>query len=163
MRLGCFGSPLAQCIRDLKFRGHWKIAQWLGQQLAQSLPAGLDDGSLVVCPVPMFWARRWRRGYNQATLIADALARTRGWPMIRLLRRSQHRPPQTSVPASKRSLNVRNSFAVVHVDLSGHEVVLVDDVKTTGATLTACSRLLCQAGAQRITIAVAAVADTRLG
>ena len=56
---------------------------------------------------------------------------------------------------------MRNSFAIEAVDLTGHEVLLIDDVKTTGATLSACTRLLKQAGALSVHVAVIAVADPK--
>jgi ComF family protein len=112
----------------------------------------------LVCPVPMPWQRRLRRGYNQSALIGDAFSARCDWPVVPLLRRARYTPPQSALIASHRTRNVRRSFEVSRVDLSGWDVWLVDDVKTTGATLSACARLLKRAGADRVNVAVAAVA-----
>jgi len=122
-----------------------------------------DSKPVVVCPVPMHWARRIGRGYNQAHLIGSALARDRRWPIARLLKRTRYTPPQTAVGPSRRVANVRQSFAIKRVDLTGWHVWLVDDVKTSGATLNACARLLRRAGAQQVNAAVVAVAHPRGG
>jgi ComF family protein len=163
VRLGEYADPLDQWIVEMKFRRGWWYAPWMGIQLAQALGRAID-GPCVVCPVPMPWPRRWRRGYNQAFLMAEALAQARGWPMTRLLRRTRYTAPQTAVAPSRRTDNIRGSFALRSpVDLAGWTLCLVDDVKTTGATASACARLLRDAGAERVILAVAAVADPRGG
>ncbi|MCC7203647.1 MAG: ComF family protein, partial [Phycisphaeraceae bacterium] len=123
-------------------------------------PDALPDNAprIAVCPVPMHWMRRWKRGYNQSFLIAEALARQTGYPLVELLRRTRRTPPQTAVTHSMRRANVRGSFAIRPVDAAGWTIWLVDDVKTTGATARACATLLRQAGAEHVNLAVVAVA-----
>ncbi|MFA9476807.1 ComF family protein [Phycisphaerales bacterium AB-hyl4] len=160
-RLGLYEEPLAGWVRASKFAGDWRRALWFGGQLGEAIGSPTGGAPVAVVPVPMHWARRWRRGYNQARLIADGLVRARGWPMVDVLHRPRRRPPQTAVLPEHRGINVADSFAIEPIDLSGWEVVLVDDVKTSGATLSACGRLLREAGAKSIVAAVAAVADPR--
>jgi ComF family protein len=160
-RLGFYGEPIDEWIRLLKFHRRWRFGGWLGGQLAQSIAPPHEPTKLIVCPVPMHRLRRWRRGYNQADLIARAVAEARGWRFAPILKRSRHTPPQTAVAASRRHDNVRHSFDIEPVDLAGHDVVLIDDVKTTGATLGTCTRLLKQAGARSVHAAVIAVADPK--
>ena len=81
--------------------------------------------------------------------------------MAPLLRRTRFVRAQTAIAPTRRYVNVRRSFGVRHLDLTGWSVWLVDDVKTTGATLTSCARLLRGAGARKINVAVVAVADPR--
>ena len=158
-RLGAYGPPLDSWIRSMKFARQWSWCSWFGRHLAESI-GSVDSGrAAVACPVPMHWTRRWPRGFNQAQLIGEALAKTRRWPIASLLGRGRHTLPQTSVPHSRRSANVRGSFQLRPVDLAGHDVWLVDDVTTTGSTLRACATLLRRAGAKRINVAVVAVAD----
>lgn len=161
-RLGPYSTPLDERVRRMKFQGQWRWAQWMGEALAEVVDAPFDASRFVVCPVPMHWTRRWRRGFNQSALMADRLAKRRGWRTAALLRRARATPPQTAVAPSSRGANVRGAFALAcAADLSGHEVLLVDDVKTSGATLSTCARLLRRAGAQQVRVAVAAVADPR--
>ena len=177
-RLGFYGDPLDDWIRDLKFHRRWRYGQWFGQQLAESLnipsstpsentpsktsgAGGRSGGGGIVCPVPMHRFRRWHRGYNQADLIARAAAKSLGLTCAPILKRTRHTPPQTAIAPSRRHDNVRHSFDIEKVDLAGHDVILIDDVKTTGATLTACTRLLTAAGARSVHAAVVAVADPK--
>lgn len=146
-------------IRRMKFGREWSRAGWLGERLAQVMPTPLDEAHLLVCAVPMHWTRRWKRGYDQAELMARSLAKQRGWRFARLLRRTRRTRPQVDVHRSERRANVRRAFAVEPVDLTGHDVVLVDDVLTTGATARGCARLLRKAGARTVHLAVAAVAE----
>ncbi len=161
VRLGPYKSPLSDWIVAMKFQRQWSWAPWLGQRLASALPPITTSENVAVCPVPMHWRRRWHRGYNQAHLIAQTIAHQRHWPLVPLLQRVRHTPPQTRIAPSQRHANVRDSFACRPHDLTGWTVWLVDDVKTTGATLNACAKLLQARGAERIFTAVAAVADPR--
>jgi ComF family protein len=158
-RLGPYAEPIDQWIRAMKFARQWCWAPWFGRQLAHAVGQPFDHAKVVVCPVPMHWLRRYNRGYNQAQLMAKALAKARRWPTANLLRRTRHTPPQTAVAPSRRHHNVRGSFAIATVDLTNYEIILVDDVKTSGATLGECARLLRHAGARSVHAAVAAVAD----
>lgn len=160
-RLAFYGEPVDEWVRLLKFRRRWRYAQWMGKHLADTIDVPPNHDKLIVCAVPMHRLRRWHRGYNQADLIAHAVAEARGWTFAPILKRTRHTPPQTAIAPSRRHDNVRQSFAIESVDLSGYEVILIDDVKTTGATLSACTRLLKQAGARSIHAAVVAVADPK--
>ena len=158
-RLSAYQEPMEDWIKAMKFGRQWPWAKWLGGHLADRLPQPVEPGKIVIVAVPMHWARRWRRGFNQAELMAKVIGKQHGWPVLPLLRRTRHTQPQPAVAASARHLNVRDSFAMHGVDLTGYQVVLVDDIKTTGATANVCCKLLTKAGARSIHLAVAAVAD----
>jgi ComF family protein len=159
VRLGVYKPPVSDWILAMKFHKSWLWGRWFGERLAERIGDVPDTRRVVVCPVPMYFLRRWKRGYNQAELIAGSLAKARGWPLARLLRRRKYSSPQTSVPVSDRLANIRATFAPRRIDLRGWDVWLVDDVKTTGSTAGACARLLKQMGAAHVNLAVAAVAD----
>ena len=160
IRLNAYTEPMRQWIVSMKFARGWTWGPWLGRQLAEVIrPIADRSPPPVVCPVPMHWTRRLYRGYNQAELIASSLARQLGWARASLLRRVRYTQPQISVPPSQRPANIRRSIAMADLSLEGWDVWLVDDVKTTGSTLSACARLLRRAGAKKVYIAVAAVAD----
>lgn len=158
VRLGPYQPPLAEWIIAMKFRHEWIWAEWFGRQLAGAI-GDSSPGPCVVCPVPMHFRRRFMRGYNQSELIAAELARRQGWLCVPLLNRRRYNAPQTQTIASKRKSNVRGTFALGSFPIRGCEVWLVDDVKTTGATLEACAKLLRRAGAARVNLAVIAATD----
>lgn len=160
-RLALYDEPMDGWIKQMKFGRQWSWASCYGKLLAHRVGEPIDPDKIVVTYVPMHWRRRWRRGFNQAELMARALAKTRGWPMVPLLRRTDWTPPQPSVVASQREANVRQSFALREVDLQGWQVLLIDDIKTSGATLGTCSRLMKSAGARSIQVGIAAVADPK--
>lgn len=161
VRLGPYEEPIEQWIVGMKFGRVWTWAKWFGRELSGVTSEIGDVKKTMVCHVPMPRIRRWRRGYNQARLIAHAMAKASYLPLVPVLKRKGWQPPQTQLTASQRLENVRNSFAIANVDLTGWHVWLVDDVKTTGATLSACARLLKRAGAASVHAAVVAVADPK--
>ena len=157
-RLSAYAEPVDGWIRDLKFAGGWSLAPWLGRQLARALPSAAPPPTLVVA-VPLHWSRRWRRGYNQARLMSRALASELNLEEAAPLRRRHAARPQSRLSKTARAANLRRAFAAHPIDLTAHRILLVDDVKTTGATLATCTRLLKKQGALTVDCAVAAVTD----
>lgn len=158
-RLSLYDEPIEGWLKQMKFGKQWTWGRYFGAFLAPRVGEPMLSDRVVVTAVPMHWRRRWRRGFNQAELIGRELAKRRGWAYLPLLKRRHWTPPQPSVVASQREANVRASMQARAVDLKGYEVILVDDIKTTGSTLSACCHELKQCGAVSIHIAVAAVAD----
>jgi ComF family protein len=105
----------------------------------------------AIVPVPLGWLRRRTRGYNQAELMAGEIARLLGIPLERrALRRVRRTAPQArQADADKRRENMRSAFAPGPRPVSGN-VLLIDDVSTTGATLDACSEALLGGGAETV-------------
>ena len=113
----------------------------------------------VVVPVPLHRLRLWRRGFNQALLLAAGLARRFDRPLLRdALLRIRRTPSQQGLGAAARRRNVTPAAFAVHPRrrelVRGRAVLLVDDVLTTGATLEACARTLLRAGAARVDVLV---------
>jgi ComF family protein len=110
--------------------------------------------------VPLHWVRLARRRYNQAALLANALSRISGVPAVAdLLVRRRRTPSQGGLSAVGRHRNVQGAFAVGrrHADrVADRRVLLVDDVLTTGATVSACARALLRAGARAVDVAALA-------
>ena len=132
----------------------------LGELLAAALPR--EEQWDAVVPVPLHWRRRWRRGFNQSELLAHAVARRWGIPVIKALKRARYTPTQTGLSNTGRRKNVAAAFAAVRRHpVSGCRILLVDDVMTTGSTAAACARVLRQAGAAGITLLTVARADRR--
>ena len=146
---GVYAGPLREAVQRLKFAGKPALARPLAdlilEQWAPWLP-GVD----VVIPVPLARAREAARGFNQAALLAERLARGLGARLeLRCLARSRDTAPQTDLDTAQRRANVLGAFtasaAVAHRDLA-----LVDDVLTTGATVSECARVLRRAGARSV-------------
>ena len=119
----------------------------------------LSNCDLIV-PVPLHWARLFKRRYNQAALLANILGQSSGRRVApRLLQRVKATPSQGRLSRTSRERNVASAFRVhpsATEELRGRRVLLVDDVFTTGATVSACSRALKRAGADGVDVLVLA-------
>ena len=160
--LGPYVGNLRALILQLKFKGRERLSKRLGDLLVPVWDA-IEElhraESAVVVPVPLHASRERERGFNQAEVLARALTRKLGkeWrgrgPQVeaRCLLRTRPTPPQTGLSFAARRENVRGVFVVSPAKpLSGRVVVLVDDVMTTGATLSACAAVLKRAGVLRV-------------
>ena len=117
----------------------------------------------MVVPVPLFRARQRQRGFNQAELIArvalkiHAARRPAAPGRTPVLERKRETQSQTGLTSHQRRENMRGAFAVAQPDaIRGQEVVVVDDVYTTGATVSECARILLRAGASKVWVATVA-------
>lgn len=158
---GIYAGNLRQAILRLKFSREERLGARLGAMLRvpwESLPVKAEFGPALIVPVPLHRLRRRERGFNQSELLADGLIRT--WkrhgaaaPELAAggLVRQRATPPQTGLSVSARRENLRGAFEVPAPEVVRQRVlVLVDDVMTTGATLSACARALRRAGAAQI-------------
>jgi ComF family protein len=150
---GEYGGALAQAIRRFKYDRRPDLARPLGALVARA--AAGSEAALVV-PVPLHPARLARRGYNQAVLLGRITARSLGARFdARGLRRLRLGAAQARLERAERLAAVEGAFAARR-DLSGQDVLLVDDVATTGATLAACAAALRVRGAHPIEAVVVA-------
>jgi ComF family protein len=153
-----YGGALAAAIGSLKYEGRVDRARPLGHLLLGALaPLRTSPPSLVV-PVPLHPRRAELRGYNQAALLARPVARALGARFAVALRRERDTLAQATLDRELRLRNMRGAFSAV-TRVEGESVLLVDDVRTTGATLEACSAALLGAGAKDVRTLVLAVAD----
>jgi ComF family protein len=116
-------------------------------------PLPLGPATAVV-PVPTLPSRIRRRGYNQAFLLAEGVARAKGLPLLKAVRRISGVASQVSLPLEERATNVEASFETVAGGSwrgTHRHVILVDDVLTTGATAAAVARVLASAGVEAVT------------
>lgn len=153
---GLFGGPLADAIHAFKYGNRPALARPLGAWLAARAP--LPSGALVVS-VPLARGRRIERGYDQAALLADALCRAAGARRARAaLARKRETPPQVGRSREERVRNVAGAFVATPA-VAGRDVVLVDDVVTTGATADSAAGALRQAGARSVVVVALARAE----
>ena len=143
---GEYRDGLEAVIHAFKFERH----EFLDRPLTELMAATLRDRDFdAVVPVPMHRVKKRKRGYNQAELLAVALAERLRLPMLPLLEKTKEKRTQSKLARADRAGNVRNTFAA-HSLADGKSVLLVDDVCTTGETLRACARKLITAGASRV-------------
>jgi ComF family protein len=148
-------GPLPAVIHSLKYRRRLQLARPLGRLLAAAFAHHWQPGEIdAVLPVPLHPRRMRQRGFNQTYLLLR-----RGWknggalpPVARgLLQRWRATPPQTGLERAARLENTRGAFRVpLPQTVAGRSLLLVDDVRTTGATAAACAGALLAAGARRV-------------
>lgn len=145
------GSGYCEIVRRFKYGGDIALGLWASRLLGDYLAcSGLYGRVQAVVPVPLHWRKRLSRGFNQAEIIARGVAQRLGEvPVVpHLLRRRRYTATQTRRSASSRAGNVRGAFALdrreaLRLRKAGiRYILLVDDVLTTGATLSECIRLL---------------------
>ncbi|BBL79106.1 amidophosphoribosyltransferase [Rubrobacter xylanophilus] len=135
-----------EVVHALKYQGYTRLARALCAPLMASV---LSEGRFdLVVPVPLHPSRQRRRGYNQAALLARALAGRIGVPFSDKLKAVRRTRDQVELTAAGRRENVRGAFE--SRGRVGGRVLLVDDVLTTGATMSECARVLLEAGASAV-------------
>lgn len=158
-----YGGAVAEAITRLKYGARPDLARPLSDLLWSAIArrAARMPRSLVVAPVPLHPVRLAERGFNQSALLARPVARRLGAPFVPLaLARVRDTPRQAALGRDARLGNVAGAFTVRQAHrLRGRAVLLVDDVRTTGATLDACARATLEAGAAWVGTAVLARAD----
>jgi ComF family protein len=164
-----YAGPMRAVIHAFKYAGHQTLGTSLAARLMEHPHLHLG-GIDVVVPVPLYPWRRIVRGFNQAERIASAL----GPPVLHALARRHWTTPQAGLHAQARGRNVRDAFALapratshgrrsLRSRLAGARVLVVDDVITTGATLSACARVLREAGVCDVRAATVARAEPHGG
>lgn len=154
-----YGLPLAPLIHKLKYRRHLTSGRLLGQLLAEYLTQHAQEDPDwqrpdLVIPTPMHWMGRWRRGFNQADILAGAAAKALDIPLAtRLVRRLKRTQSQKELTRAERQRNLRQAFSVENkAAVTGLRVALVDDVVTTTATVREVAQVLIKAGAKDVQV-----------
>jgi len=172
---GSYDGGLRELIHLLKYNGIRPAANVLGRMLAEALTAldpefeqatferGMfDQRAILVVPVPLYKTKRRQREFNQAELIARAALKSCASPerlqlAPDLLQRTRDTHSQIGLTSHQRRANLRGAFAVARAaEVTGRDVLLVDDVYTTGTTATECARVLRRAGARQVWVATVA-------
>ena len=143
-----YEGALREALHAFKFSGKRALARPLGDLTIEQCVASLLEGIEAVIAVPLARERERERGFNQAALLAQRIAKRLGVPTRpRWLARVRATRPQSDLPAAERRVNVRGAFRASRA-VAGRHVLVVDDVLTTGATLGECARALRDGGAR---------------
>jgi ComF family protein len=157
---GFYEGALRELVHLLKYEGMRPLAAPLAAMMSRAVPRQVAFDAVV--PMPLHWWRRWRRGFNQAELLAREVARRIGLPVLKAVRRRKLTATQTGLTSAARRRNVAGAFGVTAPQaVAGRRLLLVDDVLTTGATVNACAAALKAAGAQFVAVLTLARADRR--
>ena len=158
-------GPYEDALREAVHRLKYYRARWLARPMAalmaetfRNQPAYTNTRGLV--PVPLHPARERRRGFNQSALLARALGEITGVPVLeRAAARIRETPPQTGLARHERLRNLERAFTVREPEqITGKIITIVDDVFTTGSTVSILSQELRQAGATGVTVLTFAIA-----
>ena len=149
-------------LYNLKYEGRTKVGKYFGKMLGGKL-AGSAAFKNVDCviPVPLHWARKWRRGYNQAEVIAREVAIALNTPLrCDILQRKRRTKTQTKLNVTGKSANVAGAFCAhpENCDSEIRHILLIDDLFTTGSTLHACFVALRSVFPPSVRISVATLA-----
>jgi competence protein ComFC len=145
-----FEGPIRHALHSLKYRRNVTLGEALAHHLAGYVRT-LGWQPDLVAPVPLGRQRMKERGYNQAGLLAKPLSILQNWNYSPgAVFRVRDTRSQVGLSAPERRLNISNAFRADPVRVSGKVILLLDDVTTTGATLTACSEALIKAGAKSV-------------
>jgi ComF family protein len=161
---GSYEGALRELVHLLKYNGVRPAANVLGRMLAEAvagLESSFEQSTVLVVPVPLFKGKKRQRGFNQAEVIAQAVlkirAAARHLQLAEVLVRTRETHSQIGLTSHQRRENLRGAFKVARAqEVTGREVLLVDDVYTTGTTATECARVLRRAGASKVWVATVA-------
>ena len=158
--LGRYRGGLRKLIHRLKYDKRKEIMTEIGTFLKaaeKNFPAAFLQPKIIAVPVPLHKNREHARGFNQAEVIFADWLGSRGIKIERLLSRQKETAPQFNLTAEERRKNLRDAFAVADgASVMGKDILLVDDIITTGTTLKNCAATLLAAGAKNVAAVVLA-------
>lgn len=156
-----YRDDVRKSILRYKFKGASNYAACYGKILADCIKERLNEPYDYITWVPLSRARMRKRGYDQAALLAMATALELDCVAVDLLKKTIDVPAQSGVGAAeKRKANVSGVYEALEPDIiKGKNILIIDDVVTTGATLSECSRVLLMAGAEKVFCAALATTE----
>lgn len=155
--LGRYQGKIRETLHRFKYRGQKSLAEPLGKLLCSKLALMSWTSSIdFLVPVPLNPQRLRLRGYNQASLLAKAVGKELGLPVIEALERVRDTKSQTGLNKKQRTENLRGAFRCVKEIRKGSHVLLIDDVLTSGSTAHEASLALKKGGSGRVSVAALA-------
>lgn len=160
---GAYGGILKRAIAVTKYEKHPEVGrllgQWLGQQWLIEVPVKPPDQKFIVVPIPIHPSKLKKRGFNQAAVIAKGFCDVTGYQMKEnLLQRVQDTPTMHSLSQSQRQKNLTGAFTIRNSHAYPKRVLIIDDIYTTGATVSEAVITLNRVGIEVIGVAATAIA-----
>lgn len=153
---------LQHLLHKLKYDNDYHLGKALGEATGQIISGQLQSWQCdLLVPIPLFHSRISERGYNQSLVIARGISKISGIPVKNnIIKRKRFTNTQTNLSLHERKLNISNAFSVVKSSIIKQKrIVLVDDVITTGATVSECAKVLIEQGASEVFAVSVAIAD----
>ena len=155
-----FSSNIRYGIHRFKYRGFVELAPSFANEMHRLIEKEYYNIPFdMVSFVPLSKKKRRKRGYNQAELLAKEIADKMDLQCVNLLVKIRNTKSQQGSSAKERRINLKGAFDIADIDVKGKTVLLVDDVRTTGATLNECSKVLKKNGAEKVCTVVIAVTN----
>lgn len=147
-----YAPPLSEDIHKLKYQRKLACGRDLGTLLAREIEARLPELPEALVPVPLHWRRQLQRGFNQSVEIARPVAGALDIPIVAgLVKRRVHTPPQVGLSPAQRRGNIRRVFELTTKPLP-RSAAIIDDVITSGSTVTELARCLRAAGVEHVQV-----------
>lgn len=161
IRVGSYASSMGKLLRKFKYQGREELGECLASWMVESLQETRWMNHIdAVVSVPTHWLRRLSRPAYTADLLSKTVARKTNKPLVSMLRRVRGGRHQIGLNYQQRIRNVQNAFTMCSgFTLKKAKILLIDDVKTTGATLNECAKVLHEAGAEEIYSGVVSTVD----
>lgn len=156
-----YKDDVRNSIHRYKFGRRRSYAQVYARMMAMKVSEAINADIDLICWVPVFWLRRYKRGFDQSELLARAVGKELSLPVIPTLRKIRNNSAQSTIQgASQRKANVTGAYRVRKDSaIAGKRLLLIDDVITTGATASECARVLLTAGAKEVYLAAIATSS----
>ncbi len=155
-------KELQHIIHSLKYNQRFLVGKFLGKKLGDSIKSTLKEWSInTIVPVPLHHLKKAERGYNQSFYIAKGISEITGLPINdKVIKRKRYTQSQTTMNLKERQANIGNAFKINNKNkLSGKNILIVDDVITTGATTSECGKVILDSGVNKVYAASLAIAD----
>jgi ComF family protein len=155
-------KALQHIIHSLKYENRFNIGLFLGSELGKNFHDLFTGWQIdLIIPVPLHRLKKAERGFNQATYIAKGLSRELKIKYSsQVIKRNRYTESQTTLDMHEREMNMSGAFSLKSTSMiKNKSILLIDDVITTGATITECGKVLIESGAKKVYAASVAIAD----
>lgn len=155
-------GAVQKIIHEIKYKNGFLLGKSLGRIVGAGLSSKISAWNAdIIIPVPIHRLRRADRGYNQSLFIAKGISSVVNIPVkTNLVKRGRFTSTQTALNLKERKANVKDAFVPKHTyKFEGKRIILVDDVITTGATITECGKVMLDKGADKVYAVSAAIAE----